>query len=293
VFGPRGRCSRIDWPHWPRVTGSQVHNKLGSDKNIAMRRNIGGLEFDFVGTLIVKKDSAGRIVEYTHQLPPNLKPNRHAAGPFCTLVLPEASAAAGLYALTVAEEVKYIGEAEDLARRFGPTGYGQIARRNAHNDGQSTNCKINSRVLQIYKGSRSVSVWFAAAGRDRKAIESKLVAQLTPPWNGFQLGSSATNRPLAADAFLTDLAVGRNRFEEAISVAIADAARSGRTSLRVRSGDLHRAIGGYPGPSHQMPSCCRAMKAAMAPGDRVIESPPKGTGANLVIEYRLPRTVGV
>jgi hypothetical protein len=38
-----------------------------------------------------------------------------------------------------------------------------------------------------------------------------------------------------------------------------------------------------------MPQCCRAMRVAMSDGDVVIESPPKGTGANLVIEYHLPR----
>jgi hypothetical protein len=31
------------------------------------------------------------------------------------------------------------------------------------------------------------------------------------------------------------------------------------------------------------------MRAAMVAGDLVIDSPPKGVGTNLVIEYRLPR----
>ncbi len=54
-------------------------------------------------------------------------------------------------------------------------------------------------------------------------------------------------------------------------------------------GELHRAVGGYPGPSHKVPVCCRAMRSAMENGDREIESPPSGSGASLTVEYRLPQ----
>lgn len=35
----------------------------------------------------------------------------------------------------------------------------------------------------------------------------------------------------------------------------------------VRSGDLHRTVGWYPGPDHRMPACCGVLRAAMKPGD--------------------------
>ena len=53
-------------------------------KQRAMKRNIVGLAFGFLDVLSLKKDSAGRIVEYTPSLPPGVKPNRYAAGPFCS-----------------------------------------------------------------------------------------------------------------------------------------------------------------------------------------------------------------
>ena len=57
----------------------------------------------------------------------------------------------------------------------------------------------------------------------------------------------------------------------------------------VTSGVLHRALGGYPGAHHAMPTCCNVMMAAMHDGDTILSMPPKGRGATLTIRYRLPR----
>jgi hypothetical protein len=38
-----------------------------------------------------------------------------------------------------------------------------------------------------------------------------------------------------------------------------------------------------------LPVCCQIMYREQQPGDRVLEAPPKGPGATLSIEYRLPR----
>lgn len=59
--------------------------------------------------------------------------------------------------------------------------------------------------------------------------------------------------------------------------------------IDVKAGDLHRQVGGYPGPNHRMPVCCSAMRGMMKPGDNVLDEPPKGQGANLKIRYFLPR----
>lgn len=222
------------------------------------------------------------------RLPTNARANRYAAGPFCVFYLREAPNAAGVYALTVGNEVKYIGECEDLRRRFSPKGYGSISPRNLHSDGQSTNCKINALVLAAYKAGQSVSVWFAPLGARRKSVESKLLVELRPAWNGVRSRISSgrvESSSLAASRQPTD----KNRFRVGLALILAEAERSGETLVRVRSGDLHLQVGGYPGASHQMPLCCRAMKAAMASGDRIILAPPKGVGANLIVEYRLPR----
>jgi len=51
------------------------------------------------------------------------------------------------------------------------------------------------------------------------------------------------------------------------------------------SGDIHRELGGYPGRSHSMPTCCKTMRKMMISDDEVLFSPPKGNGATLKIRY--------
>ena len=79
-------------------------------------------------------------------------------------------------------------------------------------------------------------------------------------------------------------------FRAALAKLFADAANIGRGTVVVRSGDLHRIVGGYPGPDHRMPVCCNVMYAEMIDGyDEILATPPKRKGASLVIEYMLPR----
>ncbi len=78
-------------------------------------------------------------------------------------------------------------------------------------------------------------------------------------------------------------------FRQAILSIFERAEANGMTSVSIRSGDLHRELGGYPEGPHAMPSCCGAMRSMMQMGDKEVQSPPKGKGATLVIQYRLPR----
>jgi sarcosine oxidase delta subunit len=64
----------------------------------------------------------------------------------------------------------------------------------------------------------------------------------------------------------------------------------GQPFVDVNAGDLHRQVGGYPGPNQRMPNCCSVMRQAMQEGDTIRATPPKGAGASLTIRYRLPRT---
>jgi len=65
----------------------------------------------------------------------------------------------------------------------------------------------------------------------------------------------------------------------------------GKTTAEINAGDLHRRVGGYPGPNHRIPVCCVVMLAAFAPaaGDVILEEPLSGQGANLTIRYVLPK----
>ena len=75
----------------------------------------------------------------------------------------------------------------------------------------------------------------------------------------------------------------------AIAKLFKDGEDSGLPKLHIRSGDLHRHVGGYPGTNGRMPSCCNAMREVMTVGDLIVAQPPKKNGASLEIRYTLPR----
>lgn len=248
-------------------------------------RNLDRYQFEFVGTIEPALDHLGHIAEYRHDLPPRVRPNRYASGPFCRFELSDARNAAGVYAVMFADIVKYVGECENLAARFGRNGYGYIAARNCHHDGQATNCKVNSLILASARAGERIDVWFHETAR-RKEVEAELLTVLKPGWNGTR-GTRAVagtgKQKLGAPRMTGD------EFRVVLQAEFDKGARAGQHSLRMRAGDLHRAVGGYPGQDHRMALCCSIMKSAMRSGDKIIESPPSGKGANLLIEYRLPR----
>ncbi len=61
------------------------------------------------------------------------------------------------------------------------------------------------------------------------------------------------------------------------------------TAILIKSGDLHKLVGGYPGKDHRMPICCNVMRKNMINGDEVLSEPPSGEGATLTIKYQFPR----
>jgi len=78
-------------------------------------------------------------------------------------------------------------------------------------------------------------------------------------------------------------------FQSELDSFFASAQRQGKSSVEIKSGDLHRSVGGYPGHSHSLPACCRVMKRNMKPGDEILQQPPRGAGATLIIRFKLPR----
>lgn len=57
-------------------------------------------------------------------------------------------------------------------------------------------------------------------------------------------------------------------------------------SVDLTSGDIHRALGGYPGRNHRMSTCCNVMYQLMAGDDTVLPpAPPSGKGATVTIRY--------
>ena len=78
-------------------------------------------------------------------------------------------------------------------------------------------------------------------------------------------------------------------FQGALDSFFASAQQKGESFVEIKSGDLHRSVGGYHGRSHRMPLCCAVMKKNMKEEDEILQQPPSGQGATLVIRFRLPR----
>ena len=56
----------------------------------------------------------------------------------------------------------------------------------------------------------------------------------------------------------------------------------------MKAGELHQAVGGYPGPDARMPNCCSVMRSVLREkGGVIVYQPPKGNGASLTIRYQL------
>ncbi len=78
-------------------------------------------------------------------------------------------------------------------------------------------------------------------------------------------------------------------FQDALDALLEEAMQAGKAHVDVVAGELHRRVGGYPGPDHRMPMCCAAMRRCLSDGDTILHSPPSGRGASLAIRYRIPR----
>ena len=78
-------------------------------------------------------------------------------------------------------------------------------------------------------------------------------------------------------------------FQNELNTIFKLAKQQAKPYIDVKSGDLHRLVGGYPKRNHRMPLCCAVMKKNMKSGDQILQQPPSGQGATLIIRYKLPR----
>jgi hypothetical protein len=147
-----------------------------------------GLDFVHVGAIEPERDAAGTVREFMPQeryvKGAGKRLNPHGAGPFCRIRVPGAPLVAGVYVLLADGEPVYVGICRNLAGRWGSTGYGSIQPINCFVGGQSTNCKINNRILTGVKAGTAFDLYFHATGLATRPIESQLISGLRPPWNG-------------------------------------------------------------------------------------------------------------
>lgn len=151
-----------------------------------MERVFARMTFQKVGTIDPERDGSGTIRElipqsrYAKADTTPLNPN--GVGPFCRFSIAQGVNAAGVYVLTLNGSPVYAGKCENLAKRWGSMGYGAISPKNCFVGGQSTNCKINNRVLRDTQAGGSLELWFHRT-IDTSTAERTLILELRPEWN--------------------------------------------------------------------------------------------------------------
>lgn len=219
-----------------------------------------------------------------------------------------------LYAFTEDGALAYIGKTTGLLRDRLQR-YKTPAKSSER--GGSTNIKNNRNIFRALSLGMAVEVYVLQHAMTQEhggfavnfaaGLEDSLIAALSPPWNGRQVLAadavvlSEVTPSSPASAVLLIVAPRAERasepttrvtatdFRRALERVLAESEGGDADYADVHAGQLHRRVGGYPGPSHAMPVCCSVMRAAMRPGDLVTAQPPKGKGASLTIRYRLPR----
>ena len=148
--------------------------------------SLGGVEFRFAAAIRPRADANGLPVEERPHLRyenrGGLPLNRHGDGPFCRFSVSGLPERPGVYAVTVAGGLVYVGIANDLRERWSARGYARIHPRNCFRGGQSTNCKVNHAILTAARGGRPIRLWVHRTASPR-SVEERLIRIFEPPWN--------------------------------------------------------------------------------------------------------------
>jgi hypothetical protein len=107
--------------------------------------------------------------------------HKHGEGPFCKFKISNEYKKNGSYIITIDDEIKYIGECQNLSKRYN-MGYGNISPRNCFKGGQLTNCRINNKIYKEITNNKIINLFFRATN-DRHNLESFLIERFDPPWN--------------------------------------------------------------------------------------------------------------
>ena len=146
--------------------------------------NVQGYQFRYLQKIMPDCDKNGKIIKYfpheKYDNENNLPLLKQGQGPFCHFTI-DTSNCAGVYLWIVDKEIVYIGETEDLRRRFN-TGYGSISPRNCYKGGQSTNCKMNKLVLDLFEQGKIIDLYFYET-KHYKEVEKELLKRINTLYN--------------------------------------------------------------------------------------------------------------
>lgn len=146
---------------------------------------INNYEFDFVCKIIPELEINGTPKKFFPQErydnKKNLNLNKYGKGPFCKFSIDRKYSKTGVYVILVNDLIEYVGECDDLFKRFG-MGYGYISPRNCFEGGQPTNCRINAKILSLLNSNHEINLYFLETTQ-RFKIEHELIIEHSPSWN--------------------------------------------------------------------------------------------------------------
>jgi len=165
-----------------------LHQSLtGTEKIVAtdMHIKIGEYQFRYICAIEPERNGDGSVKQYMPQSryknKNKLALNKYGKGPFCKFKIPNNYMLSGVYAVTVENKVKYIGECLKFSLRYN-MGYGIISPRNCFRGGQETNCRLNNLIYKAAHAGQEISLWFLQT-ENYKAVENKLRASIATEWN--------------------------------------------------------------------------------------------------------------
>lgn len=113
--------------------------------------------------------------------------HNHGDQLFCKFKINQMITKSGIYFFVFDNEIKYVGECENLSSRIN-SGYGNISPRNCYVGGQRTNCKINGLINSSINKRLNVYLYFCETdmgSSERKRLESGLIKKLKTISQGY------------------------------------------------------------------------------------------------------------
>lgn len=199
-----------------------------------MKRSICGYQFRLIATLEPERDEGGKLREYN---PKDKYGRRLSDAPFCRFAFPDGFHLSGVYGITVDDRLVYVGQTNRLSRRFGPGEYGEIVAPDPI-DSQTTNRRVNHRILESARLGSRVQVWFHQTA-ERHDIEALIIGRLDLAWNhgAPTEAANASDKPkrhrqgwlsvtrdanAAKSQFLVDPAEGERQFDSLLRTHPSD-----------------------------------------------------------------------
>jgi hypothetical protein len=184
------------------------------------KRLICGYQFQLIVTIEPERDERRVVREFS---PRSSDGHELSDSPFCRFRFPTDQRRAGVYAISVADRIVYVGKTINLSRRFGPGEYGEIAVPLPGNP-QVTNRRVNHGILEAAKRGEAVQVWFHATS-DRDAVEIAVIGRLDLPWNREAPQISATEASTSRPSGKTRWPSAMRGAEDAKATLLADRPR--------------------------------------------------------------------